>query len=228
MKGRTYFILLVIFCVFGFMSCKTDFSEDHKRYKWERNSFEDENDFLSMRKDLTIKDGTVYTTVKSGTGTWARLNWSCANLGMPEHSTGIEIDLWLNENLKTVGFQWWQLRSEGDSFYWVYFAKDGNFVIHKAVYNSETRSRKESVKRFRTAESGINPKKTNRIKMGCDSDGNMNFYVNGKLMYTIEKDDLLFEEGRFFIVYQEIPDQQYSDDCVGKAKHTLRKQQIVK
>lgn len=68
----------------------------------------------------------------------------------------------------------------------------------------------------------------NNITMCRNSSGDMDFYLNGKLMHTINSEDLMYEEGNFFIVYNEVPKQVYNSSNAGVTKFVLQGAQYAK
>lgn len=198
----------------------------NSNYKWEAKSFVNKNNTLAAfkRKDLTMEGNAFLISVKSGTGDGSRSNLSCSNFGMTSGATGIEIDVSCNENLKSAGIQWWEPGMGAEKFYWIYFTKDGSFTVHETTKKGV----EKGLKTFKALESGVNINGMNTIKTYLDDSGNMNIYLNGKLMYKIESQNLMFKKGNFFIVYQSIPNQTYTTQNEGKAKFVLKAEQIQK
>jgi len=108
-----------------------------KNYKWESVSLNDDSGFMSKyRKDLSIKGDTVYGKVNSGTGSAARMNFSCGNLGLDYNITGIDADVWLNENIQSVGVQWFTSDTSAQ-FYWIYMTRWGNVGVTRKQWITE-------------------------------------------------------------------------------------------
>ncbi len=180
---------------------------------------------LSLRKDMTLDGNEITAFVDSGTGDGARNNLSCGNLGMKSPSNGISMNVYGNQNVNSVGIQWWEPIMGAERFYWIYINKSGDFVIHKADFDSSAKKRIEtSLKTFSSKKTGIKASESNNISTYLDSNGDMNIFLNGTLYYVIPQNELMFSEGNFFIVYQTIAKFKYSAENPAVAKFNLRGQ----
>lgn len=221
--------LFILLISTQFISCSWSITPKHVLpyaygYKWEEKDFYDQIGLIRIRKDSTIdEDGLVTVIEDSGKGDGARNNLSCYNLGMKENSTGISIDVYCNQNMSSAGIQWWENKGmSSQRFYWIYFDRHGNFNIHKKDIDPETKKTKEiGIKWTPAKNTNINPEQFNNITTCINKSGDMDIYTNGKLFYTIKKDDLMYSEGKFFIVMCSDPKITYSKEKLGVAQFKL-------
>jgi len=201
--------------------------------KWESASFSDSDGILKLRKDLTCNNNQINAYVDSGTGGYERLNFNCGNLGMEPLASGIDIDITLNENVETAGIQWYGQQMGTYDQYWISLSRHRCINIHQtqSVYNEETKkySKKEIGHKYVLAKDcNVKINNSNNLKMFLNNNGEVDIYVNNQFIYTIPKDKLMYEEGRFFIVYQLIPNQKYTKDVPAKVSFRLNRQQVAK
>ncbi len=199
-----------------------------KNYEWEKKNFSDPQNFLELRSDLSIKDNAVLVYEDSDKGTWGRLNFSCGNLGMDYGTSGIDIDVWMNSNVHSVGIQMYEPEFGGTQFYWFYLTRNGNIGASKN-YRPDPENSKNTTEtglkwiKYTTEKNAAN--KMHNFKSYFDDDNNMHVLFDKYEFCTIPADEVLFTEGNFFIVYQLIPDQQYTEQNAANAKFILKKQQ---
>ncbi len=208
------FLLMIIFC-----SCSSDY-ESAFIYHWEEENFVD-GYILKMRSDMSYENGMIKAFLDSETGDGSMSNLSIGNLGCKATAYGIDIDLYL-ENLDAVGFHWFDTPFGAVEHYRIYYTKNGYFKID---YVDEKRNYK-SVKSIPPEKSNIKLGEFNNIKMRtCDS-GNVEFYVNRKLVLTMKRNELQLGIGRFLIAYRTENKMNYTKENTGIAYFKINSEQF--
>jgi len=174
-----------------------------------------------MRDDLSFENGMIKAYVDNETGSGAMPNLSIGNLGCTSIAKGIDIDLYLN-NLDAVGVHWFDTPMGAVEHYRIYYTKSGYFKID---YIDKNRNYK-SFKSVSPLLSNVNPNTFNNLKMKtCDS-GNIEFYMNKKLILTVKRDELKLYVARFFIAYRTENKKVYSKENPGIACFKINSEQF--
>jgi len=155
----------------------------------------------NIRKDLSDDNNAIKATHTSDTKS-ALNNWVLASNenGQPiSNCQGFEAKIKFNAQMKNAGIQIYN--TTNFDYYWVTLCNNGDLRIKEVAGDSN-----KVILTLKQEQTSIKINEWNNLKMVTTPLLDTEFYINGKLAYTISKDDLKITKGTICFAHQTASD----------------------